>query len=540
MSRYEFKLPDIGEGVTEGEVVEWHVKVGDPVSEDQPLVEVMTDKATVTITSPKTGRIAELRGNKGQVVKVHSVLVVFDLGGGASAGATPAAPAAAAKSEGPAATAVGDIKDVLPGMGAFTATTKPGAAPTGGAWAMAGTGTIGLNASIGARDTTGKVDASNLSLDALRQGVVPPATQAEEEDYSAPDGKALATPATRKLARDLGVDLAKVKPSGPNGRVTKEDVRSFVAKQQGKKSAPATSVAGSSGSAFASVPAAPSAQPESAPPATKPATEANPESVLEHFGKREEVFKERTPVAIAAAVSAKGEALEERVPFSGMRRRIAEKMHQSKTTAAHFTFVEEVDCTALKELRERLKPKAEKLGVKLTYLPFIAKAVVASLKKHPILNTALDESTNELVYRKYYNLGIATATERGLIVPVVKNADKLSLVGFSKEMERVASAARAGKASLDDLQGSTFTITSLGAQGGLFATPIINFPEVAILGVHQMKQKPVVRDGQIVIGDVMLLSLSFDHRIIDGHIGAAFAYEVINYLQDPDRLVLDL
>ncbi|MBL8677786.1 MAG: 2-oxo acid dehydrogenase subunit E2 [Myxococcales bacterium] len=540
MSRYEFKLPDIGEGVTEGEIVEWHVKVGDRVTEDQPLVEVMTDKATVTITSPKTGTIADLRGGKGQVVKVHSVLVVFDLGGGTAAVAST--PAAAAKSEGPAATAVGDIKDVLPGMGAFTATAKPGApAPTtGGAWAMAGSGTIGLNAAIPGRDTSGKIDASNLSLEALRQGVVPPATQKDEdEDYSAPDGKALATPATRKLARDLGVDLAKVKPSGPGNRVTKEDVRAYVAKQQAKKSAPA-SAAGSSGSAFAAVPAAPGAQPESSAPPAKSEGDAKSEGVFDQLGKREEVFKERAPVAIAPVVSGKGEALEERVPFRGVRRKIAEKMHQSKTTAAHFTFVEEVDCTALKELRERLKPKAEKLGAKLTYLPFIAKAVVAALKKHPILNSALDESTNELVYRKYYNLGIATATETGLIVPVVKNADKLSLVAFSKEMDRVATAARSGKASLDDLQGSTFTITSLGAQGGLFATPIINFPEVAILGVHQMKQKPVVRDGQIVIGDVMLLSLSFDHRIIDGHVGAAFAYEVINYLQDPDRLVLDL
>jgi pyruvate dehydrogenase E2 component (dihydrolipoamide acetyltransferase) len=534
MTRYEFKLPDIGEGVTEGEVVEWHVKVGDKVTEDQPLVEVMTDKATVTITSPKTGTIAELHGNKGQVVKVHSVLVVFDLDGGA---VPVAAPAAAAKSEGPAATAVGDIKESLPGMGALTVTAKPGAAAaTGGAFSMAGAAM-----GIGGRPEAAKIDASNLSLEALRQGVVAPATQAEEPEYNAPNGKALATPATRKLARDLGVDIAKVKPSGDHGRVSKEDVRAYVARQQAKKNAPA-SASSSSGSAFASIPSGPSesAPAPSAPVAPKTAESKSPEAVIEQLGKREEIFKERAPVAIPAALGGKGEVLEERVPFRGVRRKIAEKMHQSKSTAAHFTFVEEVDCTALKELRERLKPKAEKAGAKLTYLPFIAKAVVASLKKHPILNSALDESTNELVYRKYYNLGIATATETGLIVPVVKNADKLSLVGISKEIDRVASAARAGKASLDDLQGGTFTITSLGAQGGLFATPIINFPEVAILGVHQMKQKPVVRDGQIVIGDVMLLSLSFDHRIIDGHIGAAFAYEIINYLQDPDRLVLDL
>jgi pyruvate dehydrogenase E2 component (dihydrolipoamide acetyltransferase) len=548
MSRYEFKLPDIGEGVAEGEIVEWHVKVGDRVAEDQPLVEVMTDKATVTITSPKSGTIVELSGKKGQVVKVHAVLVVYDLGG---ASAAPAVTEAPAKTEGPAATAVGDIKESLPGMGGFTATAPGGgaAAATGGAFSMAG-GPMGL----GVRPESPRVDANNLSLESFRQGIAP-APNASEDDYTAPDGKALATPATRKLARDLGVDLSKVRPSGPSGRVTKEDIRAHVAKQQAKKSAPVAStsaapVAGpfsSGGSAFAQVPSGPDASAPATPPASsapkapesKPA-ESKPEAVFDQLGKREELFTERAPVTIQSPAGTKGEPLEERVPFRGVRRKIAEKMHTSKSTAAHFTFVEEVDCTALKELRERLKPKAEKAGAKLTYLPFIAKAVVAALKKHPILNSALDESTNELVYRKYYNLGIATATESGLIVPVVKNADKLSLLETSREIDRVATAARSGKAALADLQGSTFTITSLGQQGGLFATPIINFPEVAILGVHQMKQKPVVRDGQIVIGDVMLLSLSFDHRIVDGHIGAAFAYEIIGFLQDPDRLVLEL
>ena len=231
--------------------------------------------------------------------------------------------------------------------------------------------------------------------------------------------------------------------------------------------------------------------------------------------------------------------LEERVALRGLRRKIAEKMHTSKNTAAHFTFVEECDCTGIKALRDRLKPKAESQGVKLSYLPFIVKACVAALKKHPVLNSALDESTDEIVYRKYYNIGIAAATEQGLIVPVVKNADRRSLLDLAREIDRLATNARTGKSALEDLQGGTFTITSLGAQGGLFATPIINFPEVGILGVHQMKQKPVVRNGQIVIGDVMLLSLSFDHRIVDGHVGAAFAYEIIGYLQDPDTLMLE-
>ena len=235
-----------------------------------------------------------------------------------------------------------------------------------------------------------------------------------------------------------------------------------------------------------------------------------------------------------------GAALEERVPFAGMRRKIATKMQQSTQTAAHFTFVEECDVSALKGLRARMKPAAEKQGVKLSFLPFIVKACVAALKKHPILNSALDESTNELVYRKYYNIGIAASTDAGLIVPVVKDCDRKSLLEIARDIERVATDAKNGKSKLEDLSGSTFTITSLGAQGGLFATPIINFPEVAILGVHQIKQKPVVRDGQIAIGEVMLLSLSFDHRIVDGHVGAAFAYDVIGYLENPDRLFLEM
>ena len=482
MSRYDFKLPDIGEGVSEGEVVAWHVKPGDVVKEDQPLVDVMTDKASVTITSPKAGRIAELHGKAGEVVKVHSVLVSFDLSGGADA----PAPAAPKQEQGPAATAVGDIKESLPGMGSMTVTVTPAALAA-------------------ARAAAAPVAVSTVAAD----------------DYTAPHGRALATPATRKLARDLSIDLSRVRPTGPQGRVTKEDLRAYA----GRASAPAAAVV-SAPAASAAVVSAPvvSAPVASAPVASAPTTVA---------------MTTRAPVAIATPVSKGGEALEERVPFAGLRRKIAEKMSLSVHTAAHFTFVEECDVTALKAVRERLKPKAEALGVKLTPLAFIAKAAVLALKKFPILNAAIDESTNELVYRKYYNLGIAASTDAGLIVPVVKNADKRSLLDVAREIERLGADAKASKLKLDDLQGSTFTITSLGAQGGLFATPIINFPEVAILGVHQIKQKPVVRDGQIVIGEVMLLSLSFDHRVVDGHVGAAFAYEIIRYLHDPDALLLE-
>jgi pyruvate dehydrogenase E2 component (dihydrolipoamide acetyltransferase) len=466
MARWEFKLPDIGEGVTEGEVVSWLVKPGDVVKEDQPMVEVMTDKATVTIGAPRAGTIVETAGKVGDVVKVHSTLVVFELGGGAASASpsgnghapgtngTSGAGNAAKKDDGPAATAVGDIKEHLPGMGGASGGAS---APSGGAV------------------------------------------------QSFTNEKPLATPATRRLAREMNIDLTRVPPTGPQGRTTKGDVQLFAT-------------------------AAPSSQ-------ATPAAAAPKASSALGTG----AASSREPVKIQVpSGQVGGAALEERVPFAGMRRKIAAKMQQSKQTAAHFTFVEECDVSALKALRARMKPAAETQGVKLSFLPFLVKACVAALKKHPILNSALDESTNELVYRKYYNIGIAASTDAGLIVPVIKDCDRKSLLEIARDIERVATDAKNGKSKLEDLSGSTFTITSLGSQGGLFATPIINFPEVAILGVHQIKQKPVVKDGQIVIGEVMLLSLSFDHRIVDGHVGAAFAYEVIGYLENPDRLFLEM
>jgi pyruvate dehydrogenase E2 component (dihydrolipoamide acetyltransferase) len=462
MARWEFKLPDIGEGVTEGEIVAWHIKQGDAVKEDDPMVEVMTDKATVMITSPRAGKVVETRGAIGSVIAVHGVLVVFELGDAVTD--APAAPIGTANGHAngngaskapaePAATAVGDIKESLPGLGARSV----GSGTSGGGGALQG--------------------------------------------YF--NDKPLATPSTRKLARDMNVDLRSVPPSGPQGRVTKADVETFAQRPATTAAPPPVAVVDRAGG-----------------PAPSPAG-GNP------------------PVKIQAPTTAQA-SLEERVPFAGMRRKISQRMAQSKHTAAHFTFVEECDVGKVKALRARLKPRAQAQGVKLSFLPFIVKAVVAGLKKHPILNSALDESTNELVYRKYYNVGIAASTEAGLMVPVVKDADRRSLVEIAREIERLAADAKSGKSKMEDLQGSTFTITSLGADGGLFATPIINFPEVGILGVHQIKEKPVVREGQIVIGEVMLVSLSFDHRIVDGHVGAAFAYDVIRWLEDPDSLFLDM
>jgi pyruvate dehydrogenase E2 component (dihydrolipoamide acetyltransferase) len=479
MARFEFKLPDIGEGVTEGEIVAWHVTPGQSIVEDEPMVEVMTDKATVTIAAPKTGRVVETRGNVGETVKVHSVLVVFEVGEAKpslptsrrspnaapqvspSAEVSPSTESDHASGNGAAkhkdenvATAVGDIREDLPGMGlAAKRATPPGASTSSPAGELA-------NAYF--------------------------------------NEKPLATPATRKLARDLGLDLRTVRPTGPFGRVTGDDVRGA------RQADAAPSLGYRSPSAPPPLPMAPEPRRAPSPRALDP-------------GPREE-----------------------RTPLKGLRKRIFENMARSKQTAAHFTFVEECDVTALKDLRQRLKGPAAEQGVNLTFLPFIIKAVVHALRRHPSLNAAFDEATQEIVTRRYYNIGVATATDGGLVVPVIKEAGSLSLADLAREVDRLAEGARGGRLKLEDLTGSTFTITSLGQQGGLFATPIIHFPEVAILGVHQMKRKPVVRGDEIVIGDVMLLSLSFDHRLIDGHVGAAFAYDLIALLEHPESMFLDM
>jgi pyruvate dehydrogenase E2 component (dihydrolipoamide acetyltransferase) len=247
-------------------------------------------------------------------------------------------------------------------------------------------------------------------------------------------------------------------------------------------------------------------------------------------------FAEQLPETVTEPVSHGDEV----VPLRGIRRRIAERMAQSKRSAAHFTFVEQVDVTELVKLKERIAGAAQEQGVKVTFLPFVVKAVVAALKKHPWLNATLDEARGEIRLRREYHIGIASATEQGLVVPVVRNADQRSLLELAREIERLAAETKAGTAQPGDLRGSTFTITSLGALGGLFATPIINHPEVAILGVHRIRPTPVVRDGRIEARDVMHVSLSFDHRVVDGHVGAAFAYAVIRYLEDPSLLFMEL
>lgn len=455
MSKFEFKLPDIGEGVTEGEIVGWLIKQGDTVTEDQEMVEVMTDKATVTIGAPKAGKVLELRGAVGDVIPVGDVLVVFDLSGAAEdapqaeakpapqAEAKPEAkPAPAAEAKATVASAVGDIKEELPG-------TK----------------------------------------------LVEQAPTSTANDYY--NDKPLAAPATRKLARELGVDLRQVKPSGEAGRVTREDVE-----QQARGGA---------------APAAPAAN---APAAQAPAGAPG---------------EARAPLPSPQVL-----ATDERKPIRGLRRRIFESMARSKHTAAHFTYADECEVSKLMELRARTKPYAEQAGVKLTFLPFIVKATVIALKKHRELNCVVDDAAQEIVLKGSYDIGMATATDAGLIVPVIRGVDRKSVLEIAREIDRLATDARNGKTRQEDLGGGSFTITSLGRLGGMFSTPVVNYPEVGILGVHEIKKKPIIKDDAIVIGNVMILALSFDHRIIDGHVGAAFAQEIIGLLEDPDRLLVEM
>lgn len=442
MAKLEFKLPDIGEGVSEGEIVNWLVKAGDTVTEDQDMVEVMTDKATVTIGAPGAGTVAEIKAAVGDTVPVGSVIVTLETSGASSSEAAAAPAPSEPKKEEPA--------------------PAPAEAPRKDA------GPVGFN--------------------------LPESTPvAGGGDYY--NEKPLAAPATRKLARELGVDLRQVQPSGSAGRVTREDVEGFAS---GAGATPARPTAGTSAAGAAAIAPVP-------PPAPVPSA-----------------------------------PLEERVKISGLRKRVFESMARSKHTAAHFTYVDECECTPLIALRSRLKAHAEAEGVKLNFLPFIVKAVVTALKRHPQMNCLVDDTTNEMVLRKNYDIGIAVATDAGLIVPVLRNADRLTLVEISREIERLANNARAGKTAREDLGGSSFTVTSLGKLGGLLATPVVFYPEVGILFVPEMKKRPVVKNDEIVIGHVMDLSLSFDHRIIDGHVGAAFTQEIIDLLQNPDRLLLNL
>ncbi|MFR0690675.1 dihydrolipoamide acetyltransferase family protein [Enterobacterales bacterium AE_CKDN230030158-1A_HGKHYDSX7] len=427
MGTHVIKMPDIGEGIAEVELVEWHVQVGDEVHEDQLLAEVMTDKATVEIPSPVAGKILALGGVPGQVMAVGGELIRLEVEGH------------------------GNHKETAQPKAHEEAPVKPETRPAPAAEAPK--------------------PAPRVESKPVAPAARPAPSQAPRR---APGEKPLASPAVRQRARDLGVELQFVQGSGPAGRILREDLEHF----------------------------------------------------LEHGG-----------ATIASGYTARHD--EHQIPVIGLRRKIAQKMAEAKRRIPHFSYVEEIDVTDLEDLRVHLNAKHSAARGKLTLLPFIARAMVVALRDFPQLNARYDDDADVITRYGAVHLGVATQSDNGLMVPVLRNAESRDLWGNSAEVARLAEAARHGKASREELSGSTITLSSLGALGGIVSTPVINYPEVAIVGVNRMVERPMVVNGQIVVRKMMNLSSSFDHRVVDGMDAAAFIQAVRALLEHPATLFID-
>ncbi|WP_419956533.1 dihydrolipoamide acetyltransferase family protein [Neobacillus niacini] len=440
-------MPDIGEGIHEGEIVKWFIKPGDKVQEDDVLCEIQNDKAVVEIPSPVEGTVLEVLVAEGTVATVGQVLVTFDAPGyenlqfkgddhaeEAPKQEAPAAPAPAAQA---------------------TQTTPPPAPPAYGI------------------------------------GVTEPQVNVEVD----PNRKIIAMPSVRKYARDKAVEITQVPGSGKNGRIVKADIDAFL----------------SGGAPAAATQAADTQAPAAA--------------------KAEEAPK--------AAAIPQGEYPETREKMSGIRKAIAKAMVNSKHTAPHVTLMDEIDVTKLVTHRKKFKEVAAAKGIKLTFLPYIVKALTSALREFPALNTSLDDATSEIIHKHYYNIGIAADTEKGLLVPVVKDADRKSVFSISNEINELAGKARDGKLAPNEMKGASCTISNIGSAGGQWFTPVINHPEVAILGVGRIAEKPIVRDGEIVAAPVLALSLSFDHRMIDGATAQNALNHIKRLLNDPELLLME-
>jgi len=424
---FDFKFPDVGEGISEGEVVKWRVKEGDSVKQDQVLVEVETDKAVVEIPSPREGKILKIHHKEGDTVKVGEVLVSIGEKG-------EKAPEKAEKPEKEEKKkesfgVVGEIPEEIE-------ETK------------------------GLEKMTAKTNGKKLSPGRV---------------------EALALPAVRRLARELGVGLEEVQGSGSRGRITEEDVRGAAKAPAGKK-----------------------------------------EMAKAKVTKKYDMW-----------------GYVDRIPVKGIRKATARRMSEAVSSAALVTHMDECDVTRLWEIREKEKGKAKVAGVHLTFMPFILKAAVQALKKHPYLNSSMDKETEEVVLKKYYNIGIAVDLEGGLVVPVVKGVDQKSILQLGKEIQELAEKARKRKIDLADLKGGTFTITNVGVLGGVFATPIPNHPEAAILATGRIQEKPLILEGRIQARRVLPISLTFDHRILDGAEAARFTNTLKKYLEDPEFLLME-
>ncbi|PFA68887.1 branched-chain alpha-keto acid dehydrogenase subunit E2 [Bacillus sp. AFS015802] len=442
---FEFKLPDIGEGIHEGEIVKWFVKPGDKVEEDDVLCEVQNDKAVVEIPSPVAGTVEELLVDEGTVAVVGDTLIKFDAPG---------------------------YEDLQ-----FKG------------------GEEDKKEEKAEEKTEGQVQATAEQGQDVKKDASPEAAEEKSDAEVDPNKRVIAMPSVRKYARENGVEIRQVSGSGKNGRVVKEDIDAFLSGD------------------------------------TKPAE-----------AKEEAKAEEKAPAADSKAAAPKapeGEYPETREKMSGMRKAIAKAMVNSKHTAPHVTLMDEIDVTKLWAHRKKFKEVAAEKGVKLTFLPYIVKALTSALREYPALNTSIDDSTSEIVQKHYYNIGIAADTDKGLLVPVVKNADRKSMFSISNEINELAGKARDGKLSGDEMKGASCTITNIGSAGGQWFTPVINHPEVAILGVGRIAEKPVVKNGEIVAAPVLALSLSFDHRMIDGATAQHALNHIKRLLNDPELLLME-
>src|SRR5262245_17533608 len=475
-----FALPDLGEGLTEAEIVKVLVNEGDVIVEDAPLLEVETDKATVEIPSPFGGRVARIHVHPGQSVKVGDVLVTFDDGGAPSGRGGASAPVAA--------------------------TARSAAAPASRAASAAASAAASVTA-------TGKSAAPAKPAGAGgRASVMTPQASPVGTTQAPPvgTGPVPATPATRRLARELGVDLRAVRGTGPGGRVTDDDVKATVG-GAGRGGAPAA------GRAPQRAAAADGQAPERGAAKPLAAVGVEPPAMRR--------FEQWGPV--------------ERQPLSHLRRTIAERMTLSATLIPHVTHFDRADITELDAIIRRNVEAARERGLTLTLTSFLLKAAALALQEHPQFNASLDPAAGELIVKRYHHLGVAVATERGLIVPVIRDVDQKPLVEVQRELAALAQRVREGRATLEDLRGGTFTITNIGALGGTGAIPIINYPEVAILGVARGREEPVVHEGKIVPRMLLPISLTFDHRVADGADGARFAAAIVRRLERPEQLLLD-
>ena len=434
MGRYVFKLPDVGEGIAEAEVVGWHVQVGATVAEDDPLVDVMTDKVTVEIPAPRAGRVLAITGGPGDKVRVGAELLVLEVDGDGEA--------------------PGQEKAISHNAAVPPATAPATAAP--------------VRSTAVAPAPTPQISQRSPVKSPGPQTVLHPAEE-----------KPLASPAVRRRAQELGIALQFIRGTGPGGRISHVDIETYIAS-----------------------------------------------------GDR---------AAVAAAPSRRGvrrQGIEE-IKIIGLRRRIAERMQESKRRIPHYSYVEELDVTALEELRGHLNARHGADRPRLTLLPFLIRAFAHAVPRFPQVNALFDDEAGIVRRHAALHVGIATQTPQGLMVPVLRHAEALNLWEAASEISRLATAAREGKATRDELMGSTITITSLGPIGGIVTTPVINYPEVAIIGVNRIIERPIVRGGQIVVRKMMNLSSSFDHRVVDGSDAAEFIQELKGLLEQPATLFVE-